>query len=124
MPELVVIYILGFLAATSLTMAWFYSALPIHLTECLRFFGWHKNDPEFWNSIVTWQQWADAINIWHPNLLSELLTCRVCLSFHISFWIGLASMLFGATPWYYAGVTALTWPILINFTLTKLNYEH
>lgn len=123
MTDLFVAYILGFLATASLAMAWFYSALPIHLTNVLRWFGWHADDDEFWAQMWTWQQWADTINIWHPNLLSELLTCRICLSFHISFWIGLSSLLFVDAPLYYPLLTAATWPILVNLALTKLNHE-
>lgn len=123
MTDLFVAYILGFLATTSLAMAWFYSALPIHLTNVLRWFGWHADDDEFWAQMWTWQQWADTINIWHPNLLSELLTCRICLSFHISFWVGLSSFIFVSAPLYYPLLTAVTWPILVNLVLTKLNHE-
>lgn len=123
MPDLFIAYFLGCLAAMSLAMAWFCSALPIHLTEILKKFGWHADDEDFWNYMLTWQQWADTINIWHPNLLTELLTCRVCLSFHISFWIGLFSLIFITAPWYYPAITAVTWPILINISLTKLNHE-
>lgn len=123
MTDLFVAYILGFLATASLAMAWFYSALPIHLTNILRWFGWHADDDEFWAQMWTWQQWADTINIWHPNLLSELLTCRICLSFHISFWIGLSSFIFVSAPFYYPLLTAVTWPILVNLALTKLNHE-
>jgi hypothetical protein len=123
MTDLFVAYILGFLATASLAMAWFYSALPIHLTNILRWFGWHADDDEFWAQMWTWQQWADTINIWHPNLLSELLTCRICLSFHISFWVGLSSFIFVSAPFYYPLLTAVTWPILVNLALTKLNHE-
>lgn len=123
MTDLFVAYILGFLATASLAMAWFYSALPIHLTNVLRWFGWHADDDEFWAQMWTWQQWADTINIWHPNLLSELLTCRICLSFHISFWVGLSSFIFVSAPFYYPLLTAVTWPILVNLALTKLNHE-
>lgn len=123
MTDLFVAYILGFLATASLAMAWFYSALPIHLTNVLRWFGWHADDDEFWAQMWTWQQWADIINIWHPNLLSELLTCRICLSFHISFWVGLSSFIFVSAPFYYPLLTAVTWPILVNLALTKLNHE-
>lgn len=123
MTDLFVAYTLGFLATASLAMAWFYSALPIHLTNVLRWFGWHADDDEFWAQMWTWQQWADTINIWHPNLLSELLTCRICLSFHISFWVGLSSFIFVSAPFYYPLLTAVTWPILVNLALTKLNHE-
>lgn len=122
MPDLFT-YILGLLAASSIAMAWFCSALPIHLTELLRHLGWHSDDDEFWAQMWTWQQWADTINIRHPNLLTELLTCRICLSFHISFWVGLASLCFVDLPWYYPLITACTWPVLINLTLTKLTHE-
>lgn len=123
MTDFIFVYVLGVFAAASLAMAWFYSALPMHLTAALKYLGWHKHDNEFWDSMITWQQWADTINIWHPNLLTELLTCRICLSFHISFWIGVASLAFVPLPWYYPGITAVTWPILINIALTKLNHE-
>lgn len=123
MLEFLLPYCLGCLAAMSLAMAWFCSALPIHLTEILKKLGWHSDDPEFWENMFTWQQWADTINIWHPNLLTELITCRVCLSFHISFWIGAIIYCLCPVAWYFPGITAVTWPILINISLNILHHE-
>lgn len=110
-------YVVGLLAATSLLLAWFHSGLPIHVISILRVFGFRRSDDDFWATLHS--DWQLALNAYYPNLLSELLTCPVCLSFHVSFWIGVVSLILAPLPWFYPLVTALSWPILINLSLTK-----
>ena len=115
------VYLLGALAASSLAMAWFQSGLPIHVLQLAGWlFRWRKGDAAFWNGIE--EDWELALTVAYPNLLTELLTCPVCLSFHISFWIGVVSLFVAPLPLWYPIVTAVTWPILINIFLTKTKH--
>lgn len=113
-------YAVGCLAAASLLLAWFHSGLPIHVIRLLRITGWNKDRNDFWDTLNS--DWQTALNVYYPNLLSELLTCPVCLSFHISFWVGVTSLLFIELPLWYPIITAVSWPILLN--LVMLNFRH
>lgn len=118
MTEFIVAYILGLLGAASLTMAWFNSGLPVHIFAILEKLCllplWSDND-DIWCSTVSRNEWEDKVNIYLPSLLAELLTCKVCLSFHISLWIGiLLAAIHPSVDWYHAFLTMFTWPILIN----------
>ena len=118
MDTTTLIYILGLLSAASLVMAWFDSGLPIHIFEFLdKIELLPAMNEDSWTEMLSWQDWADRANINLPAFLGELLTCRVCFSFHMSFWVGVASLFLpGAQslPLLYPVITALTWPILIN----------
>lgn len=118
MTFLAIVYILGLFAAASVTMAWFNSGLPLHVFHILNelyILPVESEEDDVWDTIVSWEDWADKVNIYLPSLLAELITCKVCLSFHISFWVGLlAAALFPEIVWYHAFITMFTWPILIN----------
>ena len=118
MTFLAIVYILGLLAAASVTMAWFNSGLPLHVFYTLNklcILPVESEEDNVWETLVSWEDWADKANIYLPSLLAELLTCKVCLSFHISFWTGLlAATLFPEIVWYHAFIAMFTWPILIN----------
>lgn len=111
-------YATGLFAATSLLLAWFHSGLPIHVIGFLRIFGFRKNDTDFWATLDS--DWQTALNVYYPNLLSELLTCPVCLSFHASFWVGVASFLLDSElTLVYPFITAVSWPVLANLILKQ-----
>lgn len=118
--ELISIYIVGLLAATSLLLAWFHSGLPFHVLGMLRHVAkWRKTDDEFWAALNN--DWQVTLNVYYPNLLSELLTCPVCLSFHASFWVGVVSFLLEPElTIVYPFITAFSWPILANIMLNKV----
>lgn len=119
--ELIYIYALGALAASSLAMAWFQSGLPIHILQFIGWLcGWRRGDTVFWNGIE--EDWELTLTVAYPNLLTELLTCPVCLSFHISFWIGVCSLIVAPVPLWYPIITAATWPIIVNILLTKTKH--
>lgn len=124
MITFIIIYIIGCLGTSSLLLAWFHSGLPLHIFDFLKYIGLLKKAkeyPEFWENLIT--DWQLAITMLYPNLLSELITCPICLSFHISFWIGVVTLAFGLDlPFYYPIITAVSWPILSNL-LIKL-YKH
>lgn len=119
--DYIYIYIVGLLSAASLMLAWFHSGLPEHIIGTFRLIGVARNNHEFWEALAT--NWQDALNIYYPNLLSELLTCTVCLAFHVSFWVGLVSYILTDVPLYYPIITACSWPILINLILLKFRHE-
>ena len=111
-------YLVGLFAATSLLLAWFHSGLPIHAIGFLRILGFRKNDTDFWTALNN--DWQMTLNVYYPNLLSELLTCPVCLSFHVSFWVGVASFLLDSElPLVYPVITAASWPVLANLILKQ-----
>lgn len=101
-----------------MTMAWFNSGLPLHVFYILNklyILPVESEEDNVWDTIVSWEDWADKVNIYLPSLLAELITCKVCLSFHISFWVGLlTAILFPEIAWYHALIAMFTWPILIN----------
>lgn len=114
-------YVVGLLAASSIAMAWFQSGLPIHVFQVLRLLtGWRSTDVAFWEGIE--DDWELTLSVAYPSLLTELLTCPVCLSFHISFWTGVLSWCMLPVPLWYPLMTASTWPILINIFLTKTKH--
>lgn len=122
MLEYAVYYIVGMLTAASLLLAWFQSGLPYHVLGLLEKLGWNKEHPSFWHAVR--EKWDDALNVYYPNLLSELLSCPVCLSFHVSFWIGVGSLFIASDLClWYPIVTALSWPILINILLSKVKHH-
>ena len=116
MTFLAVMYILGLLAAASLIMAWFNSGLPLHVFYAMEKLRVLPLEPDLkWEDTASWDDWADKVSVCFPGLLAELLTCKVCLSFHVSFWVGMAiAVLLPEVSWYYAFIAAFTWPILIN----------
>lgn len=114
----VITYAAGLFAATSLLLAWFHSGLPIHAIGFLRILGFRRNDTDFWTAL--YNDWQMTLNVYYPNLLSELLTCPVCLSFHVSFWVGVASFLLDLElTLVYPFITAVSWPVLANLILKQ-----
>lgn len=109
-------------------MAWFMSGLPAHvLSAAGRVFptieGYYLtalklSDPKF--SILEAMNVAVADSSSAVRLLVELLSCRVCLSFHLSFWVSLLVWLCGDLPILFIPVATLTWPYTANLLLTKL----
>lgn len=103
--QLIELFIFGVLTAASIHMTWFHSSLPIHLCKILRAIGWHKHDEMFWPTGVDYQTWMrHEWDIWAnahlPLLLAELLTCPVCLSWHISFWVSVVLTITTQSPWW------------------------
>lgn len=118
MLQVISTYLVGLFAATSLLLAWFHSGLPIHVISVLKLFAFRRDDEDFWSTLHS--DWQLALNIYYPNLLSELLTCPVCLSFHVSFWVGVASFLLDLElTLVYPFITAVSWPVLANLILKQ-----
>ena len=129
MTDVLFFYVVGCLSAASLAMAWFNSGLPTHAADLLALI--FKNNT-FIKSIAhdivlgTRDDWDSAVFIrtigqpFYVQLLVELLSCKVCLSFHLSFWISLIIVVCTPIAWPFIPVATLSWPYLVNVLLTKL----
>lgn len=117
METILTIYVLGCLAVSSALMAWFGSGLPIHVLYMLKRVGYAKGS-DMWNTLgewtSTWDDFSVAAAAYMPPFIGELITCPVCLSFHISFWLALAIWVFAPVPFVFVIAATCTWPILSN----------
>lgn len=125
----ILLFVVGQLIVCSLLMAWMNSHLPIHVFHVFRRLGFRKEDtalwkelPEFASTHDDWAMWM-ALKLprgWWSKLISELLTCPVCISFHISFWtaVGLSLVTFLLTwdpvIFLLIPVGAGAWPFIAN----------
>lgn len=133
-------YFTGLLAVSSMLMAWFHSNLPIHVLHFLRRIHFLRSDrrmedselsiwdglPEFEATAYTWQDWLVICynNSFMERFIVELITCPICLSFHLSFWF---SFLIAAVIYYcilpftciflLIPVATFTYPIIANIIL-------
>lgn len=130
MQELLTHYIIGMLITTSLLMAWFESGLPYHVFDLLGVvFPWFKDNFSNTAGIVVrtrkdWDSMVTAVGEFTSpvaSLLCELVSCRVCLSFHLSLWVSAIVWLLTDAPATFIVAATLTWPYLSNFLLTKLH---
>lgn len=114
------VFTLGSCAVAYLLTAWFSTDLPVHFFHLLRRLGWRRDSQWFWDAVpedtTSRQEFFDAVIVHEalPAVLSDLLMCRVCLSFHIAFWLAAASWLAGAAPAWFAAGCALAWPFVGN----------
>ena len=110
------LYIFSLLIAASLLFTWFKSSLPSLVFAFIKAIGVKKSDQLFWTtpsdinlnilgalkegkarSPLTWSydDWAgnESTQGWAQarlgNFFGELLTCRYCLCYHITFWVNL-----------------------------------
>lgn len=109
MKDIIFLYVITLLASASLLFTWFKSSLPSLVFFLLKKCGLKKKDIRFWqtpteeqfniteNNPLTWSRadwegdesgpgWAQARL---GNFFGELLTCRYCLCYHITFWVNL-----------------------------------
>lgn len=123
-----ILYAMGALAVASALMAWFDSSLPLHVFHMLRRLGYKAGDRAFWTSIPewesTWDDWSTAVTIHLSPFFSELLTCPVCLSFHISLWLSLALALVSGTSLLLVPAAVATWPVLANILRSFYSNHH
>lgn len=114
------------LIVASLLMAWTLTELPVlFFNFILKPLGYKKNS-SLWEDLkpetTSRQELMDQIT-WKSGdrphyLLADLLSCRYCLSFHLSFLITLiVAVSMGLSPWISV-VGALTNPILVNILIS------
>lgn len=119
--DLLIIYVFGVLATSSIMLAWFFSYGTTYIIRAIYYTIGYRNE-EFKEAV--YNDWKLAITIYDNGILSELLTCPICLSFHIGFWVGVASLFLPIDlPIYYPIITLLTYPIISNLLL-KLYSSH
>lgn len=144
---LLVIWIGVTLSTPYLLLAHFQSTLTIHILHFLHRLGMDKADdrkgvwaqfPEFepitlttadgQEHILEWQDWFIlAYNgTWFQRMLADLITCPICMTFHLLFWqslaaIGAVCIFLHVSPWalLLAPVYAITAAIP---SLTIYNY--
>lgn len=134
-----------------LLSAHFLSTLPIHILHFLHRCGWDKAEerkmwwdqfpefeiitidtPEEKNRVIEWQDWfIMAFNeTWLQRMAADLITCPICLSFHLSFWgstfaITLLFFALSLSPWIFALIPFYTISIaFISLTLFKYVRKH
>lgn len=128
MLEYFVQYLVVLFGVTSLLVAWFKTELPVMVYNILKIFGYKKHCTGFWELIppfeTTLEVWQDVVSVYEKPFIASLLTCRYCLSFHLSFWVSLSVFLFCflasiPTSCIIIPVAVMTCPFLSN-SLFKL----
>lgn len=119
-------YIIGLLAVSSFLMAWFDTDIMVHLLHLLRKLGWRKSDPEWWHPIPEHETTKDDLDMYLAGygkypLLDKLLSCPVCFSFHLSFWVSLVMYLLHIVPVEVALAQTLSYPVLSNAILRLMH---
>lgn len=122
MYEIIACIIVIFSVA-SLKLAWFDTLLPIHVFHILHKLGFtygikdwstlpeHESTREDWELFVAQSPYC---------LLTNLLTCTICLSFHLSFWCSLTTYLFsvifteGGVSWFIIPICTFVTPYIVN----------
>lgn len=129
MQDFLILYSVGLLASASLLMAWFGSGLPLHVADILSVIF---KDNELLSDITTsavgntktdWEINVMVRSMHHNKavqLLIELLLCRICLSFHVSFWISLTLAILTPATWALVPIAVCTWPVLVNLIIKKV----
>lgn len=97
-----IIYFLGLLIVNSLLILWFYSPLVNSISK----YFLKRND------IFSVDQLADLIAI-KSSFFSTLISCWICLSFWLSFIVGLFFTMIYDMPWYYPLLTYFTYPSML-----------
>ncbi|MEG1884734.1 MAG: hypothetical protein RR182_00495 [Alistipes sp.] len=116
--------LVGSLMVASLLMAWFNSTLSAHVVHLLVYLHVLKGPDDYIESAMQVDDY-DSFATWiivttKGNLLSTLLTCSVCLSFHLAFWVSLFFVLFVGAPVTWLVVGTLSMPIVANIGLNIL----
>lgn len=119
-------YFLGLLFTSSLLVAWFDSDLPVYLFKLLRRLGWNQQTAGFWpddQTMKTWlyHEWSDWKDLSLPDFVAHIMGCRVCMSFHMAFWVSVFFCLCGFWGWIEILPIAFSWPVIIYHFFEKLN---
>lgn len=101
---LLLLFALVVLATASALTAWFSSTLPLHVFALLRVLGVGKHNQEAWDSFdefgtIDWQSWLAYhwSSSWWVLFVGTLITCPVCMSFHLAGW---ASLIISTITYY------------------------
>ena len=127
------------LGTAYLLLAHFHSTITIHILYFLHRLGWDNSEERqaIWNlcpefeagsftddegkeHIIDWKDWYVMAfdKSWLQKMIADLITCPICISFHIAFWLsaaGITVLYFVApiTAWVFAAIPffALSAPI-------------
>ena len=118
-------YFLGLLFVASLLVAWFDSDLPVYLFKLLHWLGWNSKRGSFWpdsQTIDTWlrHEWSAWKDLNLPEAVSHAMECRICMSFHVSFWVSLFFCLSGFWGWIDILPIAFSWPVILHYIFRAL----
>ena len=114
------LFFIGALVVSTTLIIWFHTGFALHFVDQLRWAGikseWWKNyNPE---EVCTKEQLDDYMvaTVGAPLWL-ELLTCPVCLSVHLSFWISLIIWVFSPVSFLFIPIGTACWPTISNLLL-------
>lgn len=118
----IILYSICVFTVASLKMAWFETSLPLHIYHFIHKLFKTNLGIQDWSNIPefesTWEDWADTLSLSKYPLIAALLTCPVCLSFHLSFWssltIFLVSLMFTPVNFVFVPVCLFTIPYIVN----------
>lgn len=106
---LLLLFALVVLVTASALTAWFSSTLPLHVFATLKALGFGKHNTKAWEDFdefgtTDWQAWLAFhwSNSWWELFIGTLITCPVCMSFHLAVW----SSLIISTVAYYTWIPA------------------
>lgn len=122
MTNTLIAFVVICFAVASLKLAWFNTLLPVHVYHLLHKLGFKlgiedwSNFPEYESTFEDWE--FKVITSKYP-LLANLLTCPICLSFHLSFWVSLItyfiSYIFNLdVTWLIVPISTFTVPYIVN----------
>ena len=134
-----IVYVISLLISASILLTWFNSSLPCLLLFILKKCGYKKHDNKFWNidenlglsqprDPLTWtlNDWDLFCETRLSTFNSELLRCKYCLCYHLSFWINLIFTI-GLIIYFgdiylllYLPLAWLSQPILIHLLNNKI----
>lgn len=115
---LLTLFCLIVLAVASLLTAWFSSTLPSHVFALLHKLGVGKHKQEAWDvfdefGTIDWQSWLAIYwsQTWRELFIGTLITCPICLSFHLAFWCSVVASLVTYYTWIATPEVFLLIPI-------------
>ena len=106
----------------SLKLSWFNTLLPVHVYHILHKLGFNlgiSDWDDFNEHESTYEDWEFKVTTSKYPLLSNLLTCPICLSFHISFWLSLVTYTVAIlseinVSWLLIPISVLVVPYIVN----------
>jgi hypothetical protein len=95
-------YVIGLLITNSILILWFYSPL----TSSISHYFFHKKEIYTFNSFIDFLVIKNAF-------LGKLLSCWICLSFWLSFIVGMLFTIIFNLPIWYPLLTYFTYPAIL-----------
>ena len=118
----IIAFIIVIFFVASLKLAWFETLLPVHVFHLIHKLGFNYGIKD-WSNFKEHESTRDDWEFFVANspycLLTNLLTCTICLSFHLSFWCSLIVFLVSLftvfnISWIIIPVSTVTIPYIVN----------